>query len=142
MQDLSAAKSRSAGRPDNQDMSRPLSRHRPAQGARLRDLRIAAGLTQEELGRLVGMPQGNIAFWELSDKPPRSEILVKLATALGVRIEALLNGHAAPVRRGGPVGKARETFERVSRLPRRQQEHILGVVEALLKQAENGKVRA
>jgi hypothetical protein len=38
--------------------------------------------------------------------------------------------------------QARETFERVSRLPRRQQEHILGVVEALLKQAENGRVRA
>ncbi len=120
-------------------MPRPLSRQRPAQGARLRELRVAAGLTQEELGRLVGMPQGNIAFWELSDKPPRSEVLAKMAAALGVRIEDLLVGPTPPIRRGGPVGKAREAFERVSRLPRRQQEKILEVVEALIdKSGRNG----
>ena len=35
-------------------------------------------------------------------------------------------------RKGGPVGKARRVFEEVSKLPRHQQQRILGIVEDLI----------
>jgi transcriptional regulator with XRE-family HTH domain len=38
----------------------------------------------------LGVPQANIAFWERSEKPSRSEVLPKMAEALGVSVEDLL----------------------------------------------------
>jgi transcriptional regulator with XRE-family HTH domain len=101
------------------------------------------GLSQYELARYVGVPQANIAFWERSEKPPRSEVLPKMAEALGVTVEDLLNvnaGKTAPRKatksNGRPAGKVREVFDRVSKLPRRQQEHIVNWVSAYVSQYE------
>jgi transcriptional regulator with XRE-family HTH domain len=116
-------------------MARKPTRPRPRQGAKLAALRRAAGLSQTELGRLVGETQQNIAFWEQSDKPPRSDVIPNLAKILGVRIEDLLNADVpAPTRKGGPVGKVQRVFEEVSGLPRKQQEKVVEVVSAMVQQ--------
>lgn len=100
-------------------------------------LRHAAGLTQKDLAEAVGITQANIAFWELSDKPPRSDVLPKLARALGVSVAALL-GEEDPAprvaRHPGRVSRVDEVFEDVRRLPRKQQTKIVDVVAALLDQ--------
>jgi transcriptional regulator with XRE-family HTH domain len=100
-------------------------------------------LSQYELARFVGVPQPNIAFWEHSEKPPRSDVLPKMAEALGVSVEDLLIvGDEKPLKKkatksnGRPAGKVREVFDRVSKLPRRQQEHIVNWVSAYVSQYE------
>lgn len=125
-------------RPYPPGMPRKPERPRPKQGARLAALRRAAGLTQTELAQLVGEPQQNIAFWEQSEKPPRSDVLPKLAKVLGVRIEQILEGELPQTRRAGPVGKVQKLFEEVSALPRRQQDRILETVSALVAQYKRG----
>jgi transcriptional regulator with XRE-family HTH domain len=115
-------------------MPRKLSRPRPKQGARLLALRQAAGLSQAELARLIGENQQNIALWEQSEKPPRSDVLPKIAKALGVTVEVLLNVDLpAQPRRPGPAGKVHKVFEEVSKLPRRQQDKIVDVVSAIVE---------
>ena len=106
------------------------------QGERLAQLRKAAGLSQRELAKLLQLPHTNIAFWEHSEKPPRSEVLPRLAEVLGVRVEDLLGEGSSIERKTGPTGKAREVFERVSRLPRRKREKVIEVVSALVTQFE------
>jgi transcriptional regulator with XRE-family HTH domain len=118
---------------------RKLSKQRPAQGARLVALRKAAALSQAELARLIGEPQQNVALWEQSDKPPRSDAIPKLAKALGVRVEDLFTEKASPQRPSGPVGKVRKLFDEVAKLPRRQQDKI---VEFLAPIVEDFKRRA
>ena len=104
-------------------MPRKSTKTRPPQGMRLAELRKAAGLSQYELARYVGVPQPNIAFWEQSEKPPRSDVLPKMAEALGVTVENLLivDSPSAKARaakgNGRPAGKVREVFDRVSKLP-------------------------
>jgi transcriptional regulator with XRE-family HTH domain len=105
----------------------------------LAQLRKEAGLSQYELARLVGVPQSNIAYWELSDKPPRSEIIPRLAKLLGVSAESLLNGREVKRKRNGPVGKTKKAFEEVSKLPRRQQDKIVEFVSALVSQYQQSK---
>src|SRR5712691_8466400 len=124
-------------------MPRKSTKTRPPQGVRLAELRKAAGLSQYELASYVGVPQANIAFWEQSEKPPRSEVLSKMAEALGVSVEDLLIGETgkaasrkAAKSNGRPAGKVREVFDRVSKLPRRQQEHIVNWVSAYVSQYE------
>jgi transcriptional regulator with XRE-family HTH domain len=114
-------------------MARKLSKSRPPEGARLVELRQAAGLTQTELASLVGEKQQNIAFWEQSNKPPRSDVIPKLAEALGVDVVALLDAHRSiPKRRSGPVGTVRRLFEEVSRLPRQEQKKVVEFVSAFV----------
>jgi len=116
-------------------MVRRAAKNRPRQGARLVELRQAAGLSQADLARLVDESQQNIAYWELTDKPPRSDAIPKLAKVLGVRVEALLDADEPIVRRGtGPVGKVHKVLEEVSRLPRAQQEKVVDVVTAIVEQ--------
>ncbi len=115
-------------------MSRRTSRERPPQGAHLAQLRSDAGLTQAELAQALGEPQQNVAFWEFSDKPPRSDILPRLAKTLGVTVDALLSPTAPPQRRGGPKGNVLRAFEAVSALPRSQQAKVLELVDALVQQ--------
>lgn len=118
-------------------MAKRLKKARPKQGMHLAELRKAAGFSQYDLARVVGVPQPNIAYWEYSEKPPRSDVLPKMAEALGVRVEELLNGGAqlaaARTRKGGPTGKVRKVFEQVSKLPRRQQEKVVEFVSAFVE---------
>ena len=69
-----------------------------------------------------------------SDKPPRSDILAKMATILGVSVEQLVSGNAVSAKRAGPVGRMQRIFEEASRLPRRQQDKIIDVVGAMVEQ--------
>lgn len=123
-------------------MGRKLSKPRPRLGAHLVALRVQAGLSQEDLAQRVGVPQQTIAFWEQSDKPPRSDVLVSLAHALGVSVESILSEEAVSRRsNGGPKGKLKRIFEETATLPRRQQEKIAEFVSAYVNQYRQGRAR-
>jgi transcriptional regulator with XRE-family HTH domain len=110
--------------------------NRPKQGAHLLALRQAAGLTQTQLAEFLEVPQGTIALWERSEKPPRSELLPSLAAALKVDVGDLLLATATKppplAKKAGPIGQVQKVFEEVRSLPRRQQQKILDVVAAML----------
>jgi len=79
----------------------------------------------------------------LAEKPPRSDVLPAMAQAFGVRLEELLKVEAekrtAARKKNGPTGRVREVFDRVSKLPRRQQEKIVEFVSAFVTQYEQNK---
>ena len=105
-----------------------------AKNGYLRSLRKKAGLTLRELARQVGEHPSNVSYWERTGSVPRSDVLLPMAKALGVTVEELL-GEPKPRRATAPGGKARQMFDAVSRLPRRQQQKIVEVVEALVDKA-------
>jgi transcriptional regulator with XRE-family HTH domain len=111
----------------------------PALPSRLRALREAAGLSLRELARQIGEDHSNVRYWETSESPPRSDVLVPMAKALGVTVEDLL-GQPTAKRRMTPAGKLGLVFEQVSQLPRRQQEKIVDVVSALVAQHDKHRV--
>jgi transcriptional regulator with XRE-family HTH domain len=99
--------------------------------SRLRVLREAAGLSVRELARQIGEQHTNILYWETSGNPPRSNVLVPMAKALGVTVEELLGQPRAKktVLPGGRLGKVVET---IGRMPRRQQDKIVEVIETFV----------
>jgi transcriptional regulator with XRE-family HTH domain len=114
-------------------MARSPSRSRPKQGVRLATLRKAAGLSQAELARAIGVPQQNVAYWETNAKPPRSDVLPAMAKVLGVRVEDILGETASASRKPGPVGRLQRVFEQASSLPRRDQQLVADFVETLVE---------
>ena len=61
-------------------------------GERIRDARKAAGLSQADLARLIGVSQPAIATWESGVHDPRRVVLAKLADALSTSLEWLAAG--------------------------------------------------
>lgn len=98
----------------------------------LKALRLAAGISQRELARRVDERQSNIAFWENTGKTPRADLLIPISEALGCTLEQLLG--EAPKGKTPRGGKMRQLFENASKLPRRQQEKIVAVLEPFINQ--------
>ena len=100
-------------------------------------LRKAAGLSQREFARMIGVHHSNVGFWERSGTPPRSDLLPEIARVLGVGGEEVLG---QPVKRrvaAAPGGKLGEVFQEVAKLPRGKQQRIISVVTALVAQEQS-----
>ena len=111
---------------------RPAFRPQPEMGAHLAQLREASGFSQRQLAEKLDVPLSNITFWERSEKPPRAEMLPKMAAALGVSVDALLRIEPVKPKKTVAKGRLQEVFEEVSKLPRRQQQKVVEMAEGFL----------
>ena len=59
-------------------------------GNRLRELRKQKNLTQKQLAALIGVKNSIISFYEVGDRIPSPEIIIKLSTTLNVSADYLL----------------------------------------------------
>jgi transcriptional regulator with XRE-family HTH domain len=109
-----------------------------ARGKHLKALREAAGLSMRELARQIGEDHSNVRYWEQGGSLPRSDVLLPMAKALGVTVEEVL-GEPKPRRIVTPAGKMRHLFEAASKLPRSQQEKILGILQPFIREHANSK---
>lgn len=114
---------------------RPAKKPRTDLGNRIAQAREQAGLSQGQLAEKMDVSQQVIAAWERKAKTIRTNTLIKLAGILGVSADELL-GMKTP-RQKAPAGRTRQVFDSVSSLPRRQQQKIVEVVQALVAQQSN-----
>ena len=115
-------------------MGRPSTKPRGVYGAHLTALREAAGLTQKQLAEKLTVHHSNIAFWERSEKPPRGDVLPKLAEAMNVSLEVLLNATMPRAKKPVAKGRMQQMFEAASQLPRRQQLKIVDLLEPFVRE--------
>lgn len=59
-------------------------------GQKLRLLRLQAGLTQKQLGAMIGVTKSVISFYELQERSPSPAALVKIAAVFHVSTDYLL----------------------------------------------------
>jgi transcriptional regulator with XRE-family HTH domain len=69
-----------------------------AMGARLKDLRLRAGLTQEALARRADVGNDAVRNWERGRRTPGLDMAVKLADALGISLDELV-GRTPPAKK-------------------------------------------
>ena len=117
---------------------RPSKSKRNPFGERLCNARLQKGFSQMQMAQLLGVTQPSYADWERHPVSLRPEHISQLAKILNVSVDYLLGHSKTNKRNGGPVGKARAVFERVSQLPRHRQKKIVEVVEALVGHHGNG----
>jgi len=65
-------------------------------GNLLRELRESRGLSQYQLGKLVGVTNRAVSKWETGSAKPKTTLLLQLADVLDVPVETLLNGNPEP----------------------------------------------
>ena len=89
------------------DTSSTFARHF---GANLARRRLAAGISQEDLGDLAALHRTAVGQLERGERIPRADTLVKLAAALKVNVNALVEGIAW---RPPQLDPGSFTFERI-----------------------------
>ena len=104
-------------------------------GARLFEMRQRKGFSQKQMADALGITQQSYALWERRPVALKPEQITQLVGILGCNVEDILGIPKRLLQRGGPVGKVRQMFEQVSKLPRARQRKILEVVEALVDKA-------
>lgn len=118
---------------------RPAKQPPCAFGKRLREAREVRGLSQAQVAEKLGITQKAYSVWERRDVALRPEQIELLADLLAVPVEVLFGKKAPSTKSGGPVGRARRVFERVTALPRYQQQKIVDVVETLIAGQLSGR---
>ena len=59
-------------------------------GCRLKELRTQAGMTQQQLASLIGVTKSVISFYELRERVPSPDVLIKCAGIFHVSTDFLL----------------------------------------------------
>jgi transcriptional regulator with XRE-family HTH domain len=108
-------------------------------GDRIRRFRLAKGLTQTELGKMVGVTQRVITYYEVRGVSPPPDLLVRIADALDVSLDELF-GRRAQARRPaaaepGESLRRRRRLRRLEDLPRDDQAALLKMIEAMADRA-------
>ncbi|WP_276351490.1 helix-turn-helix domain-containing protein [Cohnella caldifontis] len=78
-------------------------------GERLRELRLSRNISQEEVARHIGITRSAYSHYEINNRQPVYETLIKLAAFFDVSIDYMLGGSAAK-HRSEPM-EARDTRE-------------------------------
>ncbi len=103
-------------------------------GKRITELRKKQGLTQAELGEILGVSQQQVAHFEMARRRVAVSMLPTLAKALAVPVEELLDVQRKPKKRG-PTPILQRQLEQISELPRARQRFVIEMLDTVLQQA-------
>jgi transcriptional regulator with XRE-family HTH domain len=107
-------------------------------GRRLAQLRQDAGLTQQAVAAHLGIAQQTLAHYEVGRLRLPVALVPKLADLFDVPTDVLLGVASAHTSKSsgkrGPTPKLQRQLERVSRLPKAQQQVILAMLDGVLLQ--------
>ena len=96
-------------------------------GSRIKEARERAHLTQEELAEIVDISPTHMSVIERGVKTPKLDTFVKIANALHLSADALLQDVVIPVNESIMT----ELSSRIGRLSEKDQTRILNAIRAL-----------
>lgn len=105
-------------------------------GARLTELRKAAGFTQQDLATEIGVSRRMIAYYEVQSEHPPTHLLPAIAKALRISTDELLG--LAPVKRAARAKDSRlqRRLQQIEKLDSTQRRQIMQVLDTLLESAQ------
>ncbi len=103
-------------------------------GARLADLRKAAGYTQAALGTELGVSQRMIAYYESPEANPPATMLAAMATVLGISVDVLVGVAPLPKRTGKPGNsRVQRRLQQLEKLGPQEQRQVWQLVDVLVE---------
>jgi len=100
-------------------------------GKKLAEIRKKQGLSQTELGKLMSVSRGMVAYYESSAKNPTIEVIEHAAEVLGVSVSSLVDQHTPEKR--GPKSKLEKLTDKLSELPKNKQKVVVDMLEGFLE---------
>lgn len=104
-------------------------------GARLTELRKAAGYTQAELATTLGTSQRMVAYYETRAEHAPPALLPEMAQALGVTVEELLG--IKPVRKTKKSDtRLQRRLQQIEKMEARERRQLLQVIDAFIEREQ------
>ena len=108
-------------------------------GQRIATARKDADLTQQQLAERLGIPQPQLASYEVGRRRVPVSMLPGLARILKAPIDSLVDEEASSLAassrtRRGPPSRLEQQLERISRLPKTQQKFVAQMLDTVLAQ--------
>jgi transcriptional regulator with XRE-family HTH domain len=104
-------------------------------GARLSELRKAAGFTQEELAESIGMTRRMLAYYEVESEHPPTHLLPAIAAALHLTTDELLG--LAPVKKAPKKdSRLQRRLAQLEKLEAPERRQIMQVLDTLIESAQ------
>ena len=69
-------------------------------GTRLKELRMNAGYTGEEVGRMLQVSKSAISMWEKDLRSPSADLIERFADIYGVSTDYIITGHESNAPKG------------------------------------------
>lgn len=91
---------------------------------RIKELRVARGLSQVELAEKIGISKQSVSNWENDNIQPSIEMLIKIARTFSVSTDYLL-------------GEDERTFLEVSHLSQKQISHIQQIIDDISGESDS-----
>lgn len=101
---------------------------------RLKEIRKQHGLTQTELGNMIGVTKSTMSLYESGYHEPDLETIKKLADILHVSVDFLLGRETDDDVYHIQTDEARILAPGIDKLPKEQREQALNVVRAMFAQ--------
>ena len=104
-------------------------------GKRLAQLRKDAGYTQLELAREIGVSRRMIAYYEGETERPPTQLLPKLAAALGLTTDTLLG---VPLRKKAakPDRRLQRRLQQIEKMNPRDKRQVHQLIDAFLEREQ------
>lgn len=67
-------------------------------GCTIKNARVSAGMTQDELSKAIGVSRSSVAMYEKNQREPQMVVLKQLSEALSIPLDALV-GSVSPSER-------------------------------------------
>jgi transcriptional regulator with XRE-family HTH domain len=104
-------------------------------GARLALLRKAAGYTQMELAKEIGVSQRVIAYYEGETQHPPANLLPKLAQALNITTDELLG--IKPVNKAPKAdSRLQRRFRQIEKMDAREKRQIIQLLDTFIEREQ------
>lgn len=111
-------------------------------GLRLARFRKAAGLSQKELADRIGVAQPIISRYEKGQRKLYDDMLAELAAVLEITPNDILGITSSKTRDAEAASLSKRMVTRlkkIEQLPRRAQDHLIGMIDLALKGSNNSK---
>jgi len=103
-------------------------------GQRLRELRLKRNLSQEEVARHIGITRSAYSHYEINNRQPVYETLIKLADFFDVSIDYILFGNASePSRRALDSPDTREMLQLFQNMSPEQRKKSIRLLYEMLQ---------
>ena len=118
---------------------RPTTREAPPFGRKLAVLRNERGWSQKRFAEVLGISRAMVEYYERRAKNPSTDFVKHVAEVLDVAAADLIDDDLLQVsaprrRRSGPKSALETRFEQLRKLPKKEQEVVIHMLDGLLAQ--------
>lgn len=101
-------------------------------GERLRELRLARGISQEEVARHIGITRSAYSHYEINNRQPVYETLIKLADFFDVSLDYIIGGNPPKYRDSAANAEDTEILRLLQDMNQEQRQQSIGLLQDLV----------